>query len=93
METPHTTPAKWRDVQGINDGKLRWEDIQDYVRFRQVFANWQIPGDTLVRQDEILLKIHHALTAVPNSRKVVEALKGTLYWAPHQLSKNYYTLS
>ena len=31
MEIPHTTPAEWREVQGIHDGTLRWENIQDYV--------------------------------------------------------------
>ena len=78
MSSPHATPEEWRAVNGIHDGTLRWEDIQDYARFRQVFGNWKLPGDTLVRQDEILLCIHHALVDVPNRNKVVAALEDTL---------------
>ena len=44
---------------------------------------WEkLTGDSLVRQDEVLLKIHHAHMAVPNRSKVVEALKDTLLGAP-----------
>ena len=78
MSAPRTTPDEWKQVNGIHDGTLRWEDIQDYARFRQVFGNWKLPGDTLVRQDEILLRIHHALVDVPNRSKVVTALEDTL---------------
>ena len=54
------------------------EDIQDYARFRQVFGNWKLPGDTLVRQDEVLLHMHHALVDVPNRSKVVSELEDAL---------------
>ena len=78
MSSPHATPEEWRQVQGIHDRTLRWEDTQDYARFRQVFGNWNLPGDTLTRHDEILLRIHHALVDVPNRGKVVTALEDTL---------------
>ena len=65
-------------MDGIHDGTLRWADIQEYARFRQVFGNWKLPGYTLVRQDEILLRIHHALVDVPNRSKVMTALDDTL---------------
>ena len=82
MATPHTTPEEWREITGIHDGSVKWADIQNYCTFRQVFAHWKLPGGTLVRQDEILLKIHHALTAVPNREKVAEVLEDTLLGAP-----------
>ena len=82
MATPHTTPGERREITGINDGSVKWEDIQDYLTFRQVFSRWKLPGGTLVWQGEILLKIHHALMAVPNRSKVVEALEDTLLGAP-----------
>ena len=44
---------------------------------------WEkLTGDSLVRQDEVLLKIHHAHMAVPNRSKVVEALEDILLGAP-----------
>ena len=81
MSTSHETPLEWRQVNGIHDGTLRWEDIQDYARFRQVFGNWMLPGDTLVRQNEILLRIHHALIDAPNRSKVVTDLEDSLLGA------------
>ena len=81
MEIPHTTSEEWREITGIHDGSVKWEDIQNYLTFRQVFSSWKLPGGTLVRRDEILLKIHHALRSVPNRSKVVEALEDTLLGA------------
>ena len=78
MSAPHTTHDEWRQVNGIHDGTLHREDIQDYARFRQVFGNWKLPGNTLVRQDEILLRIHHALIDVPYRSRVVIALEDLL---------------
>ena len=82
MATPHTTPEEWREITGIHDGSVKWADIQDYLTFRQVFSRWKLLIGSLVRQDEILLKIHHALTAVPNRPKVLDASEDTLLGAP-----------
>ena len=82
MATPHTTPEEWRKITGIHDASVKWADIQNYITFRQVFSRWKLPGGTLVRLDEILPKIQHALMAVPNRPKVLEALEDTLLGAP-----------
>ena len=54
-----------------------------------VFAHWKLSEGTQARQDEILLKIHHALTSVPNRPKVVEALEDTLLGAPPPSFEEY----
>ena len=78
MATPHTTPEEWREITSIHDKLVKGKDIEDYLTFRRVLSRWKLPGGTLVRRDQILLKIHHALT---NRSKVVEALEDTLLGA------------
>ena len=49
MATPHTTPEEWREITGIHDGSVKWEDIQNCLTFRPVVSSWKLPGGTLVR--------------------------------------------
>ena len=37
MSTLHTTSKEWREITDINDESVKWDDIQDYVIFCQVF--------------------------------------------------------
>ena len=77
VSAPFETPPELRDRHGLHDGTITFEDIvSDYPLFRKTFssADWNIPTDTLVPEDEILFKIHHAISHVPNRGKVTADL-------------------
>ena len=47
-----------------------------------MYEPWDLPKDRLVPQDEIILKLHHALITVPNRDKVTEELESGLMSTP-----------
>ena len=81
LSNPHRTPEELKDLAGIHKD-TRLEDIIPYGPFRALYTKWILPTDRLVRQDEILLKVHYALTVVPYREKVRTGLHESILVAP-----------
>ena len=68
-------PLHLAELQGLHDGTVDYEALQDYAVFRQSFGpEWGIGGSDLTKREHLLMKIHHAIVSVPNTGKVQDAL-------------------
>ena len=75
LEKPFITPVHLTELNGLHDGALDNEALQDYAIFRQAFGpEWGIGGSDLTKREDLLMKIHHAIISVPNRGKVQDAL-------------------
>ena len=82
LENPHDMPPEQKALSGIHRGDVGYEGIQEYLPFREMYEPWNLPKDRLVPQDEIQLKLHHALITVPKRDKVTEELENGLMTSP-----------
>ena len=55
------------ELQGLHDGTVDYDALQDYVVFRQAFGpEWGVGKFDLTKREDVLIKIHHAIISVPN---------------------------
>ena len=66
LENPYHMPPEQKALPGIHRGDVSYDGMQEYLPFREMYEPWDLPKDHLVPQDEMLLKLHHALITVPN---------------------------
>ena len=72
---PLITPAHLTELNGLHDGTVDYEALQDYAVFRQAFGpECGIGGSDLTKRKDLLMTIHHAIISVPNRGKVQDAL-------------------
>ena len=81
LTNPHETPEELKDLEGIHNS-IRLDDILPYAPFRALYTKWILPKDRLVKQDEILLRVHYALTVVPNRDKIKAELSESILASP-----------
>ena len=74
----HRMPEALRAQPDIHTGYTSLADVMECRPFRKLYADWKLPSGRLVKQDEILLKVQHALTQVPNRDQVTEELENGL---------------
>ena len=75
-------PEELRTQPGMHTGYTSLANVMEYGPFRQLYPGWKLPPICLVKKDEKLLKVHHALTQVPNHDKVAKELENGLLHTP-----------
>ena len=76
-------PVHLTELNGLHDGTVDFEALQDYDVFRKAFGpEWGIGGSDLTKREELLMKIHHVIISVPNRGEVQDALATHGYSPP-----------
>ena len=82
FEQIHCMHEELRAQPGIHTGDTSLADVMEYGPFRPLYPDWKLLSSHLVKQDEILLKVQHALTQVPNRDQVTKELENCILQTP-----------